>query len=561
MAHRVFDRVMETSTTTGTGAMTLAGAVTAYKAFSGVFSDGDTTLYAIVAIDGTGQPTGQWETGLGTYSAGVLTRTTPFDGSAATPVNFAAGTKRVFVTQIARAPLVFQETTEPADPATSRTVLWAEDQDGITMFRHKGAATGVVRTFAQDAFVIARNNSGSTITKGSVVYVSGSSGQRPTIALAKADSLTTSPAVGIAAHDIGNNTQGLVMISGHLFNLNTSSFSDGQVLFLSASTAGTLTSTSPAFPNFIQRVALVTNAHATQGKLLVDPDSLRRRPEVYRVEEVAVTATPTAPADGVGIFTRTIAGRRFAAMIGPSGLDTSLQPMLGRNKISTATPQAGVVTLSTTGMTVTATGTATLIAASSTNLHQSLARLDYLVTTPATTAVAGFRQSANSLWRGNAAGLGGFTVIIRAGAATGVSTSTRREFIGVSTNTAAPTDVQPSSLVNCIGAGHDAADSNWQVMHNDGTGSCTKIDLGASFARATADRTEVIEVALFCPPNVSYVNYQVTNLVNGAIATGQITTDFPSTTTFLSPRGYCSVGGTSSVVGMALMGIYTETDI
>ncbi len=96
----VEDRVRETSTTTGTGALTLAGAVTGFRAFSSVCtSPSDTCYYMIQAVDANGVPTGEWETGLGTYSAAdTLTRTTPQRSSNAnTAVNFSAGTKQVVI--------------------------------------------------------------------------------------------------------------------------------------------------------------------------------------------------------------------------------------------------------------------------------------------------------------------------------------------------------------------------------------------------------------------------------------------------------------------------------
>lgn len=97
MALVVADRVLESSTTTGTGAFTLTAAYTGYRRFSAVCSVADTLPYCIEAIDGNGNPSGDWETGLGTYSsANTLTRTTPAASSnAGAAVNFAAGSKRV----------------------------------------------------------------------------------------------------------------------------------------------------------------------------------------------------------------------------------------------------------------------------------------------------------------------------------------------------------------------------------------------------------------------------------------------------------------------------------
>jgi len=100
MTFVVADRVKETSTSTGTGAFTLAGAMTGFSAFSARCSVGDTLYYAIQAVDGSGSPTGEWECGLGTYSgANTLTRTTVTSSSNAdAAVTFSAGSKHVYIT-------------------------------------------------------------------------------------------------------------------------------------------------------------------------------------------------------------------------------------------------------------------------------------------------------------------------------------------------------------------------------------------------------------------------------------------------------------------------------
>ncbi len=93
MALVVKDRVQETSTTTGTGTFTLAGAVSGFQSFSAI-GNANTTYYAIVG--GT-----EWEVGLGTYTSSgtTLSRDTILESSnGGTAVNFSAGTKNVFVT-------------------------------------------------------------------------------------------------------------------------------------------------------------------------------------------------------------------------------------------------------------------------------------------------------------------------------------------------------------------------------------------------------------------------------------------------------------------------------
>jgi hypothetical protein len=274
-------------------------------------------------------------------------------------------------------------------------------------------------------------------------------------------------------------------------------------------------------------------------------------------------APPTAPAaGGVKLFGRSVAGRALPAIIPPSGLDTPLQPLLARNKIALAVPVGNSSTVSLTGVTLSATGTATAKNWASTNRYTKMRGVEYLVTTAATTAAAGFRGgSAQYTVGSNTPGDGGFHLVCRWAPATGVSTATNRAFVGLNTVTGTATDVEASSRTNQVGMGWDAADTNIQFMHNDGSGTCTKIDLGAGFPVPTVDRTNIYEVALFSPPGTAQsVTYEITNLVTGATATGTVTTDLPGSTTALNPFAYMSVGGTSSVIGICLFGLYIETD-
>jgi hypothetical protein len=95
MALVVADRVKESTTTTGTGTLTLAGAPTGFQSFS-VVGDGNTTYYAISSNGGA-----QWEIGIGTYTASgtTLARTAVIaSSSSGSAVDLSAGTKDVFVT-------------------------------------------------------------------------------------------------------------------------------------------------------------------------------------------------------------------------------------------------------------------------------------------------------------------------------------------------------------------------------------------------------------------------------------------------------------------------------
>ena len=278
---------------------------------------------------------------------------------------------------------------------------------------------------------------------------------------------------------------------------------------------------------------------------------------------LAAIATPTAPAaDGVKLFGRSVGGRAMPAFMGPSGLDSALQPHMGHNRVALMRAIGSSTVLHVLGMLSGTTGTATSAAVGTTNRHSRMARLEYLATTASTSAVVGFRGSSVQWTLGaSTAGDGGFHMVYRWAPATGVATATHRAFAGMRGNTAAPSDVEPSTLTSMCGMGWDAADTNIQFMHNDASGIATKIDLGASFPVPTVDRTSVYEIALFAPPGTTQsLSYEVTDLVSDAVATGTVTTDLPATSQLLVPYNYMSVGGTSSVVGIAIMGLYIESD-
>jgi hypothetical protein len=97
MALVLADRVKETTTTAGTGTITLDGAATGFQSFA-VIGNSNTTFYTIA-----GQTSNEWEVGVGTYTSSgtLLARTTVLSNSAGTQpsaLSFSAGTKDVFVT-------------------------------------------------------------------------------------------------------------------------------------------------------------------------------------------------------------------------------------------------------------------------------------------------------------------------------------------------------------------------------------------------------------------------------------------------------------------------------
>ena len=199
MTHVVADRVQETSSTTGTGAFALAAAITGNQRFSAVCSVGDTANYCIVAMDGNGNPSGDWEEGIGTYSsANTLTRTTVKGSSnGGSAVNFGSGTKYVMLTVGATAAARLYKrgfsfnivgTAPTADevlatwtPPSGEVVTFADDFAGC-VGKKIGGGTNPVSTYAlvvkknaSDVGTITISTSGvvSFATTGTTVSLTG----------------------------------------------------------------------------------------------------------------------------------------------------------------------------------------------------------------------------------------------------------------------------------------------------------------------------------------------------------------------------------------------------
>ena len=206
----------------------------------------------------------------------------------------------------------------------------------------------------------------------------------------------------------------------------------------------------------------------------------------------------------------------------------------------------------TWGVQVTVTGNVTAPGKSTSSKFMFSNRWETLVTAPSTTAVAGFRCNTQNYGFGNSGGMGGYYLNGVTGPATGVTTTTHRYFFGMTQSIANPTDAQPSAQISCFGIGYDAADANLQFMHNDASGTCTKVDLGSNFPVPTSDRSSFWRLIMYSPSNTQEVYYKVIDMLDGDVYTGVATTDLPAKTDIFSPRGYASVGGASSVIGFAI---------
>ena len=109
-----------------------------------------------------------------------------------------------------------------------------------------------------------RNVSGVSIAKGDPVYISGFS-TKPTIAKSNTTTIGTFPVVGLAQSAIGNSSDGVIVLSGVFTNINTASYTAGDVLYVAS--GGGLTITKPA--SNVVTVGVVAKSNSTSGIILV----------------------------------------------------------------------------------------------------------------------------------------------------------------------------------------------------------------------------------------------------------------------------------------------------
>jgi hypothetical protein len=135
-----------------------------------------------------------------------------------------------------------------------------------------------------------KNQTGSTIPAGAVVYINGSTGNDPTITPALADSdINSAKTYGLTTAAIPNNTSGSVVASGRLQNINTSAFLSGASLYLSPTVAGGYTATKPTAPNHLVAIGFVIRSHPTQGEIEV---KVINGFELGELHDVAISASP-----------------------------------------------------------------------------------------------------------------------------------------------------------------------------------------------------------------------------------------------------------------------------
>lgn len=268
-----------------------------------------------------------------------------------------------------------------------------------------------------------------------------------------------------------------------------------------------------------------------------------------------------APTGKLYLYSRDMAGRSQLRGIDSAGLDMAYQQHLGQNNIRMVVPNTGsTATTATNGWGTGFTNTVTSIAnptPANTNLKTSTKRTTFTSATTAGAVIAHV-QSAADIWRGDAAGRGGFdwkgTISLDTLAAG------NRGFFGITQGVATPTNIDPltTTALSKIGLAFAAETGNWKLIHHIAGTAPTVIDLGASFPINT---TDVLRLHLFAKPNGTTVGYRVENVSAGVVTSGTLNTNLPANTTFMATKMWMTNNATAAAVAFNLHRWYCESDV
>jgi hypothetical protein len=260
------------------------------------------------------------------------------------------------------------DTTPATVPTTVGTISW-DDGDGVPIVALKGGNVNLQIGTQELARVF--NDSGTTLTRGQVVYISGSQGNRVAVKLARADVEATSfGTIGLVAETMANGAEGFIIVSGALYKLNTTGLVAGATVYVSPTTAGAITTTKPQAPDQLVVVGWVERVDNIVGSIYVKIDNGYELDELHDVRI-------TSPQSGNVLI--------YDASTTPIGVWKNANISAG-TAIS-VTNGAGSVTIANTGVTALAAGTGISVSGSTGSVTVTNTAPDQTVALTAGTAI------------------------------------------------------------------------------------------------------------------------------------------------------------------------------
>jgi hypothetical protein len=280
----------------------------------------------------------------------------------------------------------------------------------------------------------------------------------------------------------------------------------------------------------------------------------------------ASTTLPAAPAaNATASFGWLYSGLPGTAQRSNGRSPELLQPLLARNPPAIwMAPGNSTTVPGIFGMPApTALGTATTRSVATTNVGTRSRRLGYVSTTGLGTLGGNYMTVAQFTTGTGTSGVGGFLYITRFMVSDAATVTGARMFVGLRNAVAAPTNVEPSTLTNQVGACQISSSTNLQICYG-GSAAQTPIDLGVNFPAATLS-ADYYELTLYSPTETAdKIYYRVERIGTAFIAEGLLTgtagTAFPSNTTLLGHTVWRTNNATALAVGIDIASLYIETE-
>ena len=471
----------------------------------------------------------------------------------------------------------------PTGTATVGTTVW-NNTIGSSQTTLKGGTVILKNGVDLVARVVNKVTPNATLLRSQykAVRISGAQGQRLAIAYAQANNDTNSAdTIGLVCEDIATNQEGFIITVGQLLEINTTgslqgeTWADGDVIYLSPTIAGSLTNVKPnGSTGHIVVIGYVEYAHAIHGSLYVKVMNGWELDELHNVyintplnnqgifynstsqlwenksivtalgytpEDVAnkqtdltasATKYPTVDAVNTGLATKqnALSGTGFVKISGTTiSYDNSTYltsstviTEVEKNSIELRANGITLTTFTRFGYSTASDVTSGVAAATSSGSFFGIQnRFNYTTSTVAG-SLAFFRTTFGS-WGGMSSGRVCEWLFGTADAAT---VAGARSFVGFTGNFAAPTNVEPTTLVSCVGLARLSTSNNWHIIHNDASGTCTSIDLGSGYPSNTLE-VDLIYLRLTFNTNGT-ISYLVANKTTNISTSGVLSTNLPA---------------------------------